>query len=73
MLSIAIIVMADGTIPGRLSFGNCRVKGLGHLFDVHRVSRVGVLVLMSNALRLNLVTASLSRLSLSLSVALAMS
>jgi hypothetical protein len=65
--------MADGTIPGRLSFGNCRVEGLGHLFDVHRVSRVGVLVLMSNALRLNLVTASLSLLSLSLSVALAMS
>jgi hypothetical protein len=65
--------MTDGTVSERLPFGNYWVDGLGHLFDVHRVSRVGVLVLMSNALRLNLVTASLSLLSLSLCVALAMS
>jgi hypothetical protein len=32
--------MTDGTIPGRLSFGNYWVEGLGHLLDVHCVSQI---------------------------------
>lgn len=39
-------IMTDGTVSERLPFGNYWVDGLGHLLDVHRVSRVRILVLL---------------------------